>query len=156
MGTGLDTTFLLALWAAVLTTLLALCGIVIFLRSRVRMRAVADIRIIRSSPEGKAYLCYSITNRGKQPFTVKSVGGQCGWVCEFHFSQADLPKELNRGESYFAKIDFEDIPESLTKLCMWDSAGKSRNVKPKHLVKIISKIRKSHKEEGTYTFAPSS
>lgn len=128
-------TLILALWGALIGTLTA--GWTIYRdvldRGRLRLRVTIG-NVWQGGIKDEQYTAwFTITNVGRRPVIVTTVGGQYARTRRFLITSNDLPKRLEPGEQVMVTTkDFADFG-SVQWLGAWDSLDDIYKVRPKEL-----------------------
>ena len=102
-------------------------------------------------PDPNDYLVYSVTNVGRQPICVSSLGGSTNADSEFSdfiLPPNDLPKKLEPGETFTRLTpDFSAINQQLKSLWVTDTDGKKHRASRKCRKTLIQKVEEMRKKQ---------
>ncbi len=98
------------------------------------------------------HLAYKITNKGRKPIVIGSIGGETkekGFFIPFPLGEK-LPKELKPGEfALFTSCSpdtFEMLNDNLEYLCAYDTLGKRYKANKKEFKNVINSVKSKRNE----------
>jgi len=142
-------TTLIAVYGAILSSVLLGWNIYRDLTNKGKLRVHCNIGKLITSGAPKDendYLFYNITNVGKKPILVTTIGGRTK-EHDFMINPRGLPKMLGPGE-YLIEYspDLSILNENLLGLCAIDSLGKVYKVKRRVLKNLVKRAKKISKQ----------
>jgi len=141
----------IAIYAAVISTLLLILRHSDYRRDRGALRIHMMIGILIPGPMDKNYLTFTIANVGRRPINVRKVGGIYWWGKPkgFVINFTELPHELQEGQvTNLMTEHFDDIlrRRGLRYICAYDSAGKKWKVGLRQIWRTRKAYRKLVRE----------
>lgn len=151
----METTPFLAIWGAIVSTIIATWNIIQGLQNRRKLKIEANIgHKLPGDPE-KLYIYFIITNIGRRPIYVTGIHAIISKKRAFFIMTRRLPKMLKESEYHMEWIeDFTIFDQNIKKIYALDSTGKKWKVGKKNLKKFLKEgkeVLKQQKENSNAT-----
>ncbi len=143
-----STTTILAIYGAVLSTIVMIWNIIREITNRGRLRVTVTLAEIFSAGVGRIAtdkLWYKVTNVGRQPIWLSQIGGGLSNGKHFLITvQEQFPIKLDPGQDFSdASADASQLggPEKIVFLGAWDTLGKIHKVPRRRLNALLNELR---------------
>jgi len=162
-------TTLLAVWGAILSSIVFGWTLYRDLRDRARIKLTAEVRRIAQRTDGKyftiapdleidgaseaLFVVISVVNVGRRRMHWKGAGGYYKHPVNgkngFVLSPRYLPRVLEEQDSHdeFTELDSEFIRGNIKRLHVWDVAGRQWSVSRRDLKRLVADARKYSQSE---------
>lgn len=143
----MDITKFLAIWGAILSTVAITWNILRDVSDKGKLKIDAMVGKMSPNHTDRIYLIITITNIGRRPLLIKTLGGMKKKSVKgprgLFIVPRGLPRILKEGEYHIEFANLSILSPELEKISVWDSTGKEWKVSRKNLKRLFKDVKKA-------------